>query len=155
MHIFIVFRHCFKGDTKGHDPSSCAYGSQKELARQKNKNLERWFFDFKEKNETRRKEINASQFAIRDFNDSPEKHMSILCFLMFKRFLLRAKTFQAHISRKETIFPVYEKHVFTCTIINVNNIDEWFVTCYRAPNKRSTVPRTTTVFRWWVCNLII
>ena len=50
--------------------------------------------------------------------------MNILCFLMFKRFLLRAKTYQAHISREETISPVYEKHAFTCTIINVNNVDE-------------------------------
>ena len=35
-------------------------------------------FDFKQKKKTRRKGINASQLAIRNFNDVTEKHMNIL-----------------------------------------------------------------------------
>ena len=49
--------------------------------------LKRRFFDFKHKNETRRKEINASQLAIRNLNDTTGKHVNTPCFLFLLGFL--------------------------------------------------------------------
>ena len=43
-------------------------------------------------------------------------------------FSLRAKTFQAHICRKETLLPVCKKDAF---FINIKKIDKWFITCNR------------------------
>ena len=41
------------------------------------------FFYFKLKKETRRKGVNVSQLAIRNFNDVSGKHMNTPCFFIF------------------------------------------------------------------------
>ena len=52
----------------------------------KNKKLKfekKIFFDFAEKKETRRKGINTSQLAVRNFNDITRKHINIPCVFYF------------------------------------------------------------------------
>ena len=49
-------------------PRPRTFGSQKRPSTKENKNWKEYIFDIKLKKETRRKEINASQLAIRNFN---------------------------------------------------------------------------------------
>ena len=59
------------------------------------------FYYFKLKKETRRKIINVSQLAFRNFRYVSGKHMNIPCFFIFVLFSMKAKTFPAHICRKK------------------------------------------------------
>ena len=68
--------------------------------------LKRRFFDFKHKNETRRKEINASQLAIRNLNDTTGKHVNTPCFFYFYLVFFKTRNFSSTLCRKQTLFPV-------------------------------------------------
>ena len=52
-------------------------------ARKKKKKLKRRFCDFRQKEETGRKGISASQLAITNFNDITGKHMNTPCAVAF------------------------------------------------------------------------
>ena len=58
------------------------------------------FFYFKQKKETRRKEINASQLAVRNLNNVTGKHLKTPAFYFYVVFL-EAKKYQAEIWGKE------------------------------------------------------
>ena len=76
------------------------------------------FFDFKQKKETRRKGINASQLAIKDFNDITGKQMNAPCVsFTFTWFSLKPKTFQVQIRRKEILLPVCKNMYFSCSLM--------------------------------------
>ena len=92
----------------------------------KNKKLkieEKIFFDFAEKKETRRKGINTSQLAVRNFNDITRKHINIPCVFYFYVFSLKTKIFQTYFCIKQTLLPVI-KLTKTCVfpVQNVFNV---------------------------------
>ena len=112
----------FKGDQVGHGPMLRAFGSQTGHRTYERK---RRIIDFKQKKEAR-KGIIASQLAIRNFNDITRKHMDTPCvFFIFTWFSLKAKRFQQHFCKKQTLFPVVQL-VKTCLfpvhLINVKNV---------------------------------
>ena len=65
--------------------------------------LKRRFFDFKHKNETRWKEINASQLAIRNLNDNTGKHVNFI----FTWFSLKPEIFLAHFVENRHFFLLF------------------------------------------------
>ena len=75
---------------RGYEPWSRAFGGQKG-PRTKEKQIEKFFFCFKQKKETR-KGINASQLAIRNFNDITGKHINTLCIFNFYVVFLKSQS---------------------------------------------------------------
>ena len=102
----------------GGQPRPCAFSSQKLPRTLEWNKIWKGFFIFfccfKLKKETRRKIINVSKLALRNFNYVSGKHMNIPCFFIFVLFSMKAKTFRADICRKKR-FQFVKKLSFSCS----------------------------------------
>ena len=97
--------------------------------RTKIKNWKKNFLDLKQKYETRRKGINTSQLANRNFNDNiwniwkrNRKTYEYTLLFTFMWFFLKTKTFQAHFCKKQFVIQFVETCSFPTQLINLENV---------------------------------
>ena len=106
---------------RGHSPSSAlllARGGPATKSKKIKIELKRRFFYFKQKKETRRKGTNASQLAIRNFNDITGKHMNTRRVFYFYLVLFENQKISSTFLQKTNTFSCYstcENLAFSCT----------------------------------------